>query len=365
MKNWRVIAILLLCLVLGGVIVWRLFVDNEQEVGPQLFEIVRGDLTISVSGSGNIEISNEASLAFAVGGRVDKIYVKEADKVSKGDVLAKLDTDALEVALTQAQVAQERAKVAWERTKSRLQLSVRGELRMAEGGELRTAETRPTAALGIEILYRVPLRVDDLELELAKSEYEAAKQTVAQAQKQLNEATLTASFDGVVASVDAEEKDTVSTVTTIVHLIDPTSIELKVAMWERDIPMIRLNQRAIIEVDALPGVQLKGWVTRIYPVPTVKAGVVTYSVIIDIDIPEGSELKVGMSAEADIVIDERSNVLLVPNRAIKQDAQGNQIVKVMVNEQIKERPVVISISDGFQAEIVDGLSEGEMVVVER
>jgi len=57
--------------------------------------------------------------------------------------------------------------------------------------------------------------------------------------------------------------------------------------------------------------------------------------------------------------------LLVPNRAIEQDSEGNPVVKVMVNEEIEERPVVTGISDGYQTEIVDGLSEGEIVVVER
>ena len=71
-----------------------------------------------------------------------------------------------------------------------------------------------------------------------------------------------------------------------------------------------------------------------------------------------------MSATADIIINERSNVLLVPSRAITQDTNGNPVVKVMVNEEIEERSVVLGLSDGFDTEIVDGLSEGDMVVVE-
>ena len=71
-----------------------------------------------------------------------------------------------------------------------------------------------------------------------------------------------------------------------------------------------------------------------------------------------------MSATADIVISERINVLLVPSRAITQDSQGNPIVKIMVGEQIQERPVVTGISDGFETEIAGGLSEGETVVIE-
>lgn len=90
-----------------------------------------------------------------------------------------------------------------------------------------------------------------------------------------------------------------------------------------------------------------------------------YEVKIGFSVPEGSGLKVGMSATADIIIDERSNVLLVPDRAIKQDSQGNPVVEVMVGEQVQERPVVIGISDGIQTEIVSGLKEGEVVVIEK
>jgi multidrug efflux pump subunit AcrA (membrane-fusion protein) len=57
--------------------------------------------------------------------------------------------------------------------------------------------------------------------------------------------------------------------------------------------------------------------------------------------------------------------LLVPSRAITEDSEGNQVVKVVVNEQTEERQVVTGINDGFDTEIVSGLNEGEVVVVER
>ena len=68
-----------------------------------------------------------------------------------------------------------------------------------------------------------------------------------------------------------------------------------------------------------------------------------------------------MSATADIIIDERSNVLLIPDRAVKLGSQGNTIVKVAVNGELETRTVVTGISDGFQIEIISGLEEGEMV----
>jgi len=329
MKSWRMVAILLLCLVLAGTAACG---GEPEEAEWQLTEVVRGDLTVSVSGSGNIGVSDEASLVFGSGGKVDKLYVEEGDKVSKGDVLAKLDTGALELALAQAEVALEHAEY-----------------------NLNQLE---------DVLHASQDRVD-----IAKSELKATEQAVAQAQKQLDEATITAPFDGLVAAMYVKEGDITPSPTMssmpVVYLIDPTSMELSAEVDEIDVPGVKPGQRAIIEVDALPDEQFEGVVTLVGSLPVVEAGLVLYKVKIGFDVPEGSELKVGMSATADIIIQQRNNVLLVPDRAVERDSQGNPVVKVMVNEQIEERSVVIGISDGFQTEIVDGLVEGEIVMIEQ
>ena len=342
MKSWRIIAVLPLLLILVGSIACNPFGDEESEVEQQLVEVVRGDLTVSVSGSGNIEVANEAKLSFSSGGRIDRIYVEEGDEVSEGNVLAKLDTSALELALTQAIVAQAQAEVA--RDDAEYNLNQLKNVLHASYDRVKVAES---------------------QLESAELQAEATEQAVAEAQKQLDEATISAPFDSVVARVAVDEKDTVSSATTIIHLIDLTTMELKVEVDEIDIPDVRLNQKAVIEVDALPALQVEGKVISISPLSTEEGGVVVYEVKIGVDVPEGSDLKVGMSATADIIVHERSNVLLAPTRAVGEDSHGKPMVKVMVNEQIEERPVVIGISDGFQTEIVDGLNEGEVVVVER
>ena len=105
MKNWLIISVLLLCLVLVGTAACNPFGGSGEETNQQLVEVTRGDLTITVNGIGNIAISEERMLSFGSDGKVEKVYVEEGDRVSKGDILAKLDTDALELALTQAQVA--------------------------------------------------------------------------------------------------------------------------------------------------------------------------------------------------------------------------------------------------------------------
>jgi len=113
-KSWQIVVVLLLCLALAGAaacVPFRGGGDGEEST-MQPVEVVRGDLIISVSGSGSIGVANEANLAFDGGGEVDKIYVDEGDEVSQGQLLAKLvplDAEALELALLKAEIALHRA----------------------------------------------------------------------------------------------------------------------------------------------------------------------------------------------------------------------------------------------------------------
>jgi len=339
---------------------------GEEADTSQLVEVVRGDLSVIVSGSGNIAVSDEANLTFGSSGKVDGIYVEEGDEVGYGEVLAELDTSALELALTEAELAVKQAELAikqaetekvqaeadWKQADYNRRLLQRT---LAESRLRKIAETELEAAT-------LRLEVADLQIEAANSQLAAAEEAVDEAQKQLDEATLSAPFRGVVTTVDVIEGDTVTATTTIVHLIDLATMELNVQLDEIDIPSVKPGQRAIIELDALPALNLEGRVSSIGPLPTVESGVVLYEVEIDFDVPQGSGLRFGMSATADIIISERTDVLLVPDRAINQDSQGNPIVYVMVDEQIEERSVVIGMSDGYLTEIVSGLEEGEIVV---
>jgi HlyD family secretion protein len=343
MKTWRILPILLLCLVLAGTAACG---GKQPEAEWQPIEVVRGDLTVSVSGSGNIGVSHEASLAFGSGGKVDKVYVKEADKVSKGDVLAKLDTGALELALAQAKMTLAQAEVA------------------REDAEYNLNQLKDVLHASYD-----RVRIAEAQLNAAQAQLEAAEQAVAQAQKQLDEATITAPFDGLVAGIYVKEGDIIPSPTmapkVVVYLIDPTRMELSAEVDEIDIAGVKLGQRAVISVDALPDKQLEGVVTLVSSVPTIEAGLVQYKVKIGFDVPQGLDLKVGMSATADIIIQQRSNVLLVPVRAIERDSQGKPMVWVSINQQIEPRSIITGISDGVQTEILSGLGDGETVVVKK
>ena len=412
MRNWLILIILLLCLALAGSTACNPFGGEEEEASQQLVEVARGDLAISVSGSGNVEVSDEGKLAFSVGGRIDRVYVEEGDSVTGGDVLARLDTDDLELALTQARVALATQQVAVTEAQIALdtaEYNLNQALEIYTSPEIIVAQAEVDAAKAfLQIAINAPpsanitlayaqARLDAAEavldalvydydteevdikkleaevaersLELAQQSLEQVQQSLEYAQKQLDEATITALFDGVVAKIYSEEGDVIPPPVmesqVIIYLVDLTTMELNVELDEVDTPGVKPGQRVIIDVDALPGVEFEGEVLTVSPVAKEEAGVILYEVKIGFNVPEDSGLKVGMSAETDIVIAERNDVLLVPDRAITEDSEGNQVVKVVVNEQTEERQVVIGISDDFDTEIISGLSEGEVVVVER
>lgn len=420
MKKWRllggVVGILLLSATLAGAMSCQ---SGQQETTQQLAQVVRGDLIVSVSGSGNIAISENANLAFGTSGKIERIYVEEGDEVTKGEVLARLNTGPLELVVAQAQAALDQAEynleqieepfsdddiesaeaavtaaedylefaewmldrsedavetaedaVAEARDGGTAEQIAAAELQLTEAEatmeQWRTEVSRAEASLiaaeaQLEKMLDAP---DEDAVKAAKSQLEAARKAAAEAQKQLDEAVITAPFNGEVASISAEEGDIITPALTVIYLIDPTIMEIEVEVDEIDIAEVKAEERTMIEVDALPDLQLEGKVTSIAPLSIEAGGVVLYKVTIGFNAPPDSGLRIGMSATADIVTHERRNVLLVPDQAITQDSQGNPVVKVVVNEDIETRTVVTGISDGFNTEIVSGLAEGEVVLVE-
>jgi len=403
MKNWGMVAVL----VVGMMLVGLSACGEADENRYQLIEVVPGDLMVTVSGSGNIEVSNEAYLAFGVGGTVGELYVEEGEEVTQGQLLASLDTTSLELAVKTAEVNLELAAVDFREithpyTYHTLVLDIPASTAAIGDAQRQLTEAQEVLEIGLsfdqywDVWHNLKKAQDNLieakenitrgwgadvfgigtvpladywtlrKAQLGMEKYQIALE---EANNDLEEAVIFAPFDGVIASVDVKVGDVVPpptlTLTTVIHLVDLTTMELTAEVDEVDIAVVKPGQGAIIEVDALPALQLDAEVVSISLLPKVEEGVVLYEVGIGFDVPEWCELKIGMSATADIIIQGESGALLVPNRAIEQDSEGNTVVKVMVNEEIEERAVVIGISDGYQTEIVEGLSEGEIVVLER
>lgn len=443
---------------------------SNETVVQEPYTVTRGDLELKVTGDGKIESTREARLTFGSGGKVAEILVKEGDRIATGDVLARLDTKPLELALeqsqmsltqaqgslVQAQLAQKTAEYNLENTRGSsdsLQLAlfnaqiardtaqtsldtsitsidyfaVEADLNRAKAWydyvkrrseetntnvdewllaldnaeeNVKIAQTKYDNILAGYDSSQVKLKkeqlqaaelsmsvaqknIDDLDKTVALQELQAAAaeeaigqakqavdlagQAVVDAQRQIDEATITAPFDGMVAQILADAGDIVPSPSMapqpIVRIIDPDHLELLIGVDEIDIPQVTLGQAAAVKLDALPDQAFDGTVTSIYPVPEEVGGVVLYKVRVGLD-NAGPGIKVGMSASADIAAQEHRGVLIVPSRALSRDDQGRNVVKVQTNGKIEQRVVEVGLDDGLRAEITSGLSDGEVIIVE-
>ncbi len=188
--------------------------------------------------------------------------------------------------------------------------------------------------------------------------------------EELLKTEILAPFDGTVVNIGVKVNDQLSAYDyssiTAIHLVDTRTIELDGLVDEIDIFKVKVGQKANITVDALPQEELYGTVTFISPFGTETTGVVNYAVKINLD-PTEADLKGGLTATADIIVDKKENVLLIPNGAIK-GSRGDYWTEVVINESTMEtekRSITLGAQNALFAEVLSGLSEGEKVIVEQ
>ncbi len=381
-KRWLVLvaAVCLIALVFAGC-------AKSQTTSQETAGVSRGDLIISVSVSGNLEMSHKTDLSFGTAGMVEQIMVSEGDEVSRGQTLAKLDVPSLEANVNMRQAEYEMAKIQLMQTiyphytnlyatdlpgawlaLDEAQNNLGKAQALLEQGKKEEAQVlleQVEASLNkVEEkaqarVWAVPFSVKVVELQV-----DEAKAALDMVLAELAKATIIAPFDSIVSDISINEGQQLSAMTyanPAICLIDPGEIEMNGIIDEIDVSTVKLGQEADITLDALPNKEVRGKVTFISQAGTVYVGVVSYKTTITLENPD-SELRDGMSATADIITDRRENVLLIPNRAI-QGARGNYYVEVAVGEQTEQRRVTLGLSDGIEIEVLSGLEEGEEVLL--
>ena len=214
-----------------------------------------------------------------------------------------------------------------------------------------------------EDLAELKSSVDTLEVALRESDVASARLALDAATERVEGAVMRAPMDGIVSTVNVEAGQTVNPNTPIVEIVDPTVVEVDGIVDEIDVLFVREGATAQVTMDALPGEVLAGTVSSLDSAPRNQQGVVTYPIRIQIEVPEGVELREGLTAVASIVLRQDNNVLLVPNQALYGTFQ-EPLVRVMKDGEIEARAVVLGNSDDFWVAVVSGLEEGDRVVME-
>src|SRR6185503_4915652 len=216
------------------------------------------------------------------------------------------------------------------------------------------------------------LVVSQAKVTEARAQVAQAKAAADRAAEDVANATIRAPIRGTVLSRDVEIGSPVSSIlnlganaTLVMTLGNIDQVFVRGKVDEADIGRVRLGQPAKIRVETFKDKTFNGRVTQISPMGVEKDNVTNFEVRVSIENP-GNELKANMTANAEIVLEERPNVLLVPEAAISYDASRKATVDVLDRSQRSGRrkvPIQVGISNGTRTQVLEGLQAGEKVVL--
>ena len=370
------IILIVLALAAGGFLYYRLATKPAAAVYDTT-TVTKGDIRVDVSATGTIQPVNIVSVGTQVSGIIEKVYVDYNDAVKKGDLIAQLETFTLEEDLKEARAAVTDAK-------ARLDYA-------------RLNAKRNRELFKQNFIARYESEEADLAAVNAQSAYDKAVAQERKAKRNLGYANIVSPVDGIIVTRVVEEGQTVASSFQTPELFtiaeDLTKMQIEAQISEADIGQIKQGLPVDFTVDTFPSDTFKGTVSQVRLQPTEDSKVVMYTVVISIS-NDDLRLLPGMTAYVTITVQEKRDTLKLQNMAfqfrpsekgVKTKKKGNRrsneerrriirerkslkpdqaIVYVLENGAPAARTVTKGISNLLDTEILDGLKEGDKVVLE-
>jgi len=366
-KN-RFKAAVILAVIVGLVVMGvRLVKNRNQQPQIQTQKLERGTIISSISASGQILTANIVNITTNTKGLAKRVYVKDGDKVWAGQKLMELTLDS---------DAQQKATAAWASY-----LSAKNNLDSAQVTlySLQSQEFAANQKLINDAVAR-GLKTDDptyiqenADWLAAEAKYKNQQNVITQSQASVSSAWL--SYQSVSSVIAAPISGTITNLTYAegMSLSASSDTSQRIAVIESegtpmatfniseiDVSKVRPGQKATIKLDSLSDKTFTGQVITVDKIGATTSGVTNYPVIIKFD-SGASEILPNMSATANIILEVKDNVLLVPSSAVQKQNDQN-VVQVMKGEQEQTVDVEVGLISDTQTEILSGLSEGDEVV---
>ena len=296
------------------------FRDEGTEYVYRTQPVTRGSISATVSATGSVNPVEMVDVGTQVSGTIKEIYVDYNSRVTKGQLVAMLDTDML-----QSRIEEAKASLALAQART---TSARASVTDADRTFKRNKEL-----WGRDLIARSELDAAETKLSLARAslaennaQVVQAKASLKQAETSLGYARIVSPVDGVVIARKVDVGQTVAaslqTPTLFSIARDLTRMQIEASVDEADIGRIAEGQRAICRFDAWPDTTFEGTVTQVRLKSTVVSNVVTYTVIIRVDNSE-LKLKPSMTANVTIVTEEKKDALKVPAAALRFTPPGD------------------------------------------
>jgi HlyD family secretion protein len=358
----------------------------------RLAVVERGTMVRSVVATGKIEPVTKVEIKSKANGIIERLYVDVGAEVRRGQILAELDKEQLSARLreehanlqgAEANLIAARALVdknlieaegpdvelarrTYDRARrlAAQQLVAQAALDEARGA-LDVAEQRQRTARG-------QLFVSRARIEEAQAKVAQARAAVTRAQEELRNSTIRAPIDATVLTRDVEIGSPVSSIvnlgaaaTLVMTLGDIDDVFVRGKVDEADIGRVRVRQAARITVETFKDRTFAGHVTQISPIGIEKENVTTFEVEVSIA-NESNDLRANMTANAEIVIEEYPGSLIVPEAAITYDAGRKAFVEIPAPQETTGRrkvPIKVGVGNGSRTQVIEGLREGDTVIL--
>jgi HlyD family secretion protein len=392
-RKWSVIGAVVVVLAVAAAWGLSTLKGASSTIDPtRLATVERATMTRSVVATGKIEPITKVEIKSKANGIIEKLFVDVDQVVMPGQVLVELDRENLTARLREAranlqaaeaaragavaqlkknEVEAESPDVAFaKRNYERAQQLAAQKLVSASAldeshSALEQAENRQRAAAGQLVVAQA--RVTEATANVAQ-----AQAAVERAEEELANATIRAPIRGTVLTRDVEIGSPVSSIlnlganaTLVMTLGDIDKVFVRGKVDEADIGRVRLAQHARITTETFRDRAFEGRVTQISPIGVEKDNVTTFEVEVSID-NASKELKANMTANAEIVLEELPNSLLLPEAAIVYDQQRRAFVDVVDPAERTGRrrvPIKVGVGNGTRIQVLEGLRQGDKVVL--
>lgn len=286
--------------------------------------VEEGTASAAFSGTASLEAENEATVVARVSGVVESVFVEEGEFVQKGEALAKLDDERLELELKRANV----------------------QLRKLESVYQRMERMREKQLVSAE------------EYEQTRSEYEAQEVARDLARLQVKHTTIRAPFGGVVSERMVKTGNMMGANNPAFRVTDFDPLWAVMHVPERAVRQLAVGQSARVRLDAVPNRTFDGRIDLISPVVDPESG--TFRVVVEVRDPSRTA-KPGMFGRVRIQYDTRENARLIPKSAVVEEDDETSVFVVQDTIAVR-RPITTGYSADDRIEIVDGLALGDRVV---
>jgi HlyD family secretion protein len=392
-RRWIFLGVAVFVVVVGIVGGTTLLRSNNQIDPSKLARVERGDLARSVVATGKVEPLAKVEIKSKASGIVKQIFADYGDRVKQGQVLIELDKEELQARLREAQAtllaaqaALEAAQATYERNKVEAEgpdlpylKSDMGRAQQLHGEGLvarpvmENAEKLYQLGLNKQMAAQRTVAVSRAEISRARAQIAQSQAALERAEEDLRNSTIVSPMDGLVLSRNVEIGDAVSSIlvlgsqaTLVTTLGDVSEVYVKGKVDEADISKVYMGQPARIVVESLKDKKFEGKVTKISPLGVEKDNVTTFEVKVSIQNPTG-QLKANMSANAEIILEEKKGVLLIPEAAVIYDKDRKASLEIPDPKAEKGRRKVaakMGISNGVKTELLEGLKEGDQVILQ-